>query len=340
MLKKLLKGCLTIAMVSALAIPAMADTAINGRVRAWVQNSSVKDGASLTQMNADGRFGGHVTGEAGDWTGKGLVQIGLDPDSDPDAWSMRNFTAGISNDSMDITLGRQYVFGIAKGQAYTMGFVNDSYWAGETVYNARSDFLTVKLTDLGLKIIFGMDNFGSETSDTTGDEYNMTTVGVVYSKSFGSLGLAVEYTSQGFAIDKEYGDSTEKGADDGRAVSDLAVAVDFAISDAMTLAFNYDMATDQSGVSGSDAEVSSSMEFWFDMGLGDGLGLSVGYGMKGVAVGSADPTNSTMTNLGFTKAMGMMKAGVGYIAKTSKNDATGLDSGDSKIAFGFQAGFK
>ncbi len=340
MLKKLLKGCLTIAMVSALAIPAMAESSINGRVRAWVENTAVKDGKSLTQMDADGRFGGTVTGEAGDWTGEGFVQIGLDPDSDPDAWSMRNFTVALSNDAMKIKLGRQYPFGIAKGQAWTAGWVNDSYWAGESVENARADYLTVGLSQVGLTVIFGMDNFGSETDDVTGDEYNMTTVGAVFDKSFGALGLAVEFTSQSFAIDEEYGDSTAKGKYDGTGLTNLALAVDFALNEQMTVAFNYDSQTKgKDFVGGTDDVTTSSMEFWFDMGLDDTMGISIGYGMKAVADGSDNTTNSTMMNFGFVKKMGVVKAGLGYIANTEKDDDTGVDAGDSALAFGFQAGF-
>jgi hypothetical protein len=341
MLKKLLKGCLTIAMVSALAIPAMADSGFNGRVRGSVVQTSVKDGGSVLNFESDARLGGHVSGEAGSYTATGYVELEIDyrDDSATHRTNVRDLRVELANDSMSIRLGRQYPYGIAKGMAWAYGNIYNSYWAGESVNNARADYLKVGLKEVGLTAILGMNNYNS-SDDPTGDQYQETTFGVVFSKGFGALSLAVEYTSQSRAIDTEYGDgAVEKSANDGYALANMALAVGFSLNEQMGLAFNYDSKATTEGTDGAEEVKATSMEFWFDLGLDDTMGVSIGYGTGSEDTGDDNPTTTTMTNLTFSKNMGAAVLYASYIANTEKDDDDGTDAGDSTIGGGIHIGF-
>jgi hypothetical protein len=327
-------------MVSALAIPAMADSGFNGRVRGSVVQTSVKDGGSVLNFESDARLGGHVSGEAGSYTATGYVELEIDyrDDSATHRTNVRDLRVELKNDSMCIRLGRQYPYGIAKGMAWAYGNIYDSYWAGESVNNGRADYLKVGLTDLGLNVILGMNNYNAAT-DTTDDQYQETTFGVVFSKGFGALSLAVEYNSQSRAIDKEYQDATEKNKNDGATLANMALAVGFSLNEQMALAFNYDSQATKSGLEGAEEVKATSMEFWFDLGLDDTMGISIGYGTKSEDDGSENLEAMTMTNLTFSKKMGAAVLYASYKATTDKDDDTALDAGSSTMGGGIHIGF-
>ncbi|MBU2513134.1 porin [bacterium] len=351
MLKKLLKGCLTIAIATAMAVPAMAiDAKVTGRVRGYLKSSNVKDGRALTEFEADGRFGGKITGETDSgWVGVGALEFSVDPDTDPDdvqdSVKHRHNYIGVSNEMIDVKIGRQYPYGVAQGMSYMVGPGWMSWWAGEGPdYNYNGgygDMLTVGITQVGVTAIIGMDNINdANEADATGDQYLLTTFGVVFSKSFGPVDVGATYIVQSTSIDDEYsGDAVKKTTYDGSSLSDFAFGVKFNITDLIGVALNYDMTTFQSGVNNADPEATMNYELWGDIGFAEGMGVSVGYGNWSTNDGTDNNTVKTFINVGFSAKVDVAKLFVTYKATTEVDDDTNKDAAESLIVFGGQVGF-
>ncbi len=358
MLKNIVKSCLITAMVCSMSAPVIAaDVAatVNGRTRTWLENTAVKDGAKTMQFKADGRLGASVSAKSGAWTATAFQNMDLDSDAGTASPTIREQKISLENDAVSVTIGRFSPYGVSKGMAYVYGATYDSYWAGENMLTTDiADHLTVGLKDVGLTLIVGMNNYRADVSDPvdgTVDPYNETVMGASFSKAFGPLDLAVQYATAQTKIDdkdSDYDATGDAGKDsfwDGASYTNAALGVGFAINDKMGVAFNYEATNKKSGVSGADAIKTSVMELWFDVGLDDTMGISIGYGMKQTKDSSSKKTNATMTNATFSKTLGIAALYLSYQATTEKDDdivvATGkkTDAGTSATAAGIEISF-
>jgi hypothetical protein len=344
MLKRMLKSCMVVAMVGAMAAPVMAaDVAatVNGRTRTWVESVAVKDGGSTMQMKADGRLGASVSATSGAWTVTAFQNMDLDSDSDNANPTIRDQKITIGNETMDITLGRFSPYGISKGMTYAAGPIYNAYWIGENVPTTDvTDHLTVSLKEIGLTAILGLNTYDAGNAT---DERDEMMVGVVYGKQFGAVDLAVEYLSASSKVD-EYGGEVD-GQYDGAKFSAMALGVDFAISETMDVALNYESNSSTSGIDGADADKNTAMELWFSMGLGDGSGVSLGYTTVSSDDGTEEKGASTIMNVAYSAKLGIATLYANYLAETVKDDdgsasdPTPVDSTTTTMAFGAEVNF-
>jgi len=352
MLKKLLTGCLTIVAAAALAVPAMADANVTGRVRAYLgQQSNVNAGesaGSTMQFQSDSRIQVNATGEAGSFTGTAKLELemggndggGIGVTSTANDPSVRQAWIKLANDSFSVKLGRDNPFGTYYLPKYVEFVVPvNTFWIGENVNNNRNDYLVVGLPNIGpgsLDIIFGMNAYGLDTDSTT-DQYSETTVAAKWKGAFGAVGLQVEYASQSRTVDTSTGSKyagIKDSAYDGASLALLSFAVSYDISDMMGVGLNVESKTEKAG---SDAEndVTTSYELYFNMGLDDTSGISLGYGAKTEkATPDSDDNVTTIMSVGYAKTMGLVKFVAGYYNETNKPDPDTDASSTSLIALG------
>ncbi len=342
MLRRMFKNCLIVAMACSVGAPVFAadvSAKVNGRIRTWLEQVAVKDGTSTMQIKADGRLGGTLSATSGSWKVTAFQNMDLDSDAGKTNPTIRDQKITLGNESMDLTLGRFMPWGVTKGIAYGVGPLYDSYWNGENVLHDRQDHLSVSLKDVGLTVIVGLNNIND--SATTGDAHNETTIGAVYGKVFGPVDLGVQYTTTSNKIDEKDSDSTTGGDEDGRAFNLMAVGVGYAISDKMGAAFNYESSSNTAGSAGAKAGKNTSMEFWFDLGLDDTSGVSIGYGTATYdnGDGSADKNVQTMTNLTYSNKIGIADLYASYKATTEKEDDAGTDTASNTVGAGLRVNF-
>jgi hypothetical protein len=258
MLKKLLTGCLTIVAAAALAVPAMADANVTGRVRAYLaQQSNTTAGestGSAMQFQSDSRIQFNGSAEAGSFTGTAKLELdmggndgGTDSLGKADkaaAPTVRQAWVKLANDTFSVQLGRDQPFGVYLLPKYAEYVVpTNTFWVGENVNNNRTDYLILGLPNVGpgsLNIILGMNSYGLE--DTSADtKYSEQTVAATWKGAFGAVGLQLEYASQSQSVDTSDGSKfagTSGGDHDGASLSLLAFAVSYDISDLMAVGLN------------------------------------------------------------------------------------------------------
>ena len=347
MLSKMMKAALTAALLSALSIPAMAADMtgkVNGRARAALVQTTIKDGASTMDMAGDGRLGYEMSSTDGDWTATGYVQLGLGDDG---AVSLRDAKVTLENASMAITAGRQYPWGVTNGNKYLTDNIGDIYWAGEYVTrNVRDSFLKVGLKDVGLSGVLGMNP--QTVDDTTTDAYNETVFAALYGTSMGALSINASYISVSGAIDEKQANTAGKDSSvDGYAQSSIAVGVGFAISETMSIALNIDSISVQAGGNPKPKVVSDQyMALIFDLGLSESSGVTVAYNTYSQNDGSSNPLAKTAIVAGFNKSLAGASIYVQYFSETEKDDdldaTTGLpvaDAATSKVGAGVTYNF-
>jgi len=357
MLKKLLTGCLTIVAAAALAVPAMADANVTGRVRTYLgqQSNTVagESAGSVMEFQSDSRIQINATGEAGSFTGTAKLELEMGSNdggsigkaesaADP---SVRQAWVKLANDSFSVKLGRDNPFGTYYLPKYSEFVVpTNTFWIGENVNNNRNDYLVVGLQNIGpgaLEIIFGMNTYGM--ADTSADnKYSEQTVAAKWKGAFGAVGVQFEYASQSQAVDT--GDAsiyagTKGNAHDGNSLSLLSFVVSYDISDMMGVGLNVESKSETAGTSGAEAATRTVYELFFNMGLDDTSGISVGYGQgTSKANPDADDNVETQLNLSYAKTMGLVKVVGGYYSDTTKlGDADANNT--SLIALGLVASF-
>jgi len=332
----MLKSCMVVAMVGAMAAPVMAadlNATVNGRTRTWLESVAVKDGGSTMQFKADGRLGASVSATSGEWTVTAFQNVDIDSDSDKASPTIREQYITIGNETMDITLGRTAPYGISKGMTYTAGPIYNAYWIGENVPTTDvTDHLIVNLKEVGLTVILGMNDYNE--ADATGDARSETLVGLVYGKQFGAIDFAVEYLSASSKVDEYAADGQVDGAYDGGKFSALALGVDYAISETMDVALNYESNSATAGNDGAEADKNTAMELWFSMGLGGDSGVSVGYTTVSSDDGSAEKGTKTITNLAYLNKVGIASLYANYLIETEKDDDDATDTSVTTIAVG------
>jgi hypothetical protein len=360
MLKKLLTGCLTIVAAAALAVPAMADGSVTGRVRGFIgQVSAVSNGesaGSVMQFQSDSRIQLNGSGEAGSFTGTAKVELDMGSDgttlgtrSQAAAPTVRQAWVQLANDSFSVRFGRDLPFGVYYLPKYVEFVVPVStFWIGEDVTvsgsNERTDYLNIGLMNIGpgnLNIILGMNTYGQETDSTT-DQYNETTVGAKWAGAFGAVGLQVEYASSSTSVDTSTGSQYAGVKDtewDGGSKTNISFAVSYAISDLMGVGVNVESQSRKAGGSSTDTEATTAYELYFNLGLDETQGISLGYGAEAYkASPDADQKDTTEISFGYAKTMGMAKLYAGYYSNYYKI-GSGKENGKTMIALGSTISF-
>lgn len=343
MVKKLFKRCLMVSMACALSSSAMAaDVNVNfeGRVRSWLESVAVKDSTSTTQMKADSRIGASVSTEAGSWKVSVFQNMDMSTAGNVTAPAIRDQKITLENDSMAITAGRFSPYGVTKGMAYTAGDTGDngSFWVGENLLTTdRTNHVTVALKDIGLTAILGINNYNTSA---VGDARNETVLGAVYGLTMGAIDLGAEVITASSAIDEKDADAVKGGAYDGQSFLATAIGVGYTINEKMGAAFNFETNSKTDGTAGATAATNTILEFWFDMGLDDTSGISVGYGSKSLDDGSANKTAYSLMSLSYKKTMGIADVYATYLSSTEKDDdAPSVDTATTTITVGMTASF-
>ncbi|MBU3917516.1 porin [bacterium] len=347
MLKSLLKSCLAVAMIGAMSAPTFAadvKTAVNGRVRASLLNVNIKDGSARTDMISDSRLGGSVSGVAGAWTVTAFTNVDINYLGVPGV-NARDQKITLENADIAINIGRFVPWGVTPGGwDYTGGYmtgeelVNNSFWAGENMTVYRDDFIQVGFKSIGLNLVLGMNHLNA--SDTTGDERNVQTVGVIYSGTFGPVSVGAQYVSEGSTIDEKDGDAdTTSDTYNGATYSSMALGVKYAISESMAVSFDYESGTSKTGATSAEAINTTIMELFFDMAIDEQSGVSVGYSSKAVDDGSDNVVSDTIMNLAYSMIVGPARVYASYYNTTSKDANNTVDTATSKLGLGAVVAF-
>jgi|GEM_PF-3142498 len=336
-MKKALKVGLAIVAATAMTSTVYAEVkgSATGRVRSWVVQETVKDGASTIDMKSDARWGYTLSQSAGAWTASAKIELGVDTAG---AVSSRDRSVTVENESMSYTLGRHFPSGITQGGTY-LGMVDNTMVVGETI--GRDDWLTVGLKDLGLKVVLGMNNQSelNVSTDTKDVNYKEQVVAAFYGKSLGDLNIGASYTQVGWSVDEKLDTAkSTAGADtkfDGGGKNAIAVSVGFAMGD-MNISGNMEMLTEKSGIANTDDVKTTTTVIILDKGLGEGSGVSVFYSSK--ADDLSIKTEKTDLTVSYQKNIGGIPLYVEYSSTTTK--VTDKDDATTNIvAAGFVYGF-
>jgi hypothetical protein len=301
MLKKLLTGCLTIAMAAALAVPAMA-AEVTGKVggRAVADLSSVSvtpqggaDGYSYMDMAAQGRIDYKLTATEGDWSFSGKVEYRSNTSHDAYVSPVvlqKFFT--LENDAFAVSLGTQW-FGFVYLTPY-MGVTDAWDRACYGCADLRSDRAIVKIKSVGLDILYGAN---MNNGDATADAYQISELGLQYNGAFGPVAVAAQYLSQAYAAVENLDQSTDKSTMDGYTLNEMAFAVRYGISEAMFVEFDYNsLSTKMKDV---DAKNTITMGLAFAMAFSEAQGIAVAWDQavadSGTSDADDDTTKTTMT---------------------------------------------
>ncbi len=338
MLKSIMKGVMSAALLCGMVVTAWADEIpgkVNGRARTTFVYGSVKDGASVMDIGADGRLGYEMSTSEGDWKATGYVQLGLGSDQ---SISLRDAKVTLENPTIAITAGRQYPWGVTSGGAYLTDNIGDIYWAGEyATKNTRDSFLNFGLKNIGLNLIVGIN---PQTEDNVG-VYNETVVAGIYSISLNPLSINASYVSVSGAIDeKQAGTANKNSAVDGLSQSSLAVGIGYNINEQMGVSLNIDMLSTEKGGSPAPDEVKDQyMVLIFDMGLSASMGISLAYNTNTQDDGTSAMLQQTALVVGCNLKLAGTDIFVQYFSETAKDDDTALDSASSKVGAGLTYGF-
>ncbi len=358
MLKKLLTGCLTIAMIGAFSASASAEATLtwSGNATATLQQTSDKDGTGDAKVEMDMYATGDLdltAAVAGDtWTGTAYLDFDFSSKPDPEDQKIviDDVYVKMSNDTMAISFGEFDPVGVGKGWEYVAD-IDESYGAGgfgggdDDVPNEQG-WLMLSLTDVGLDLFIGMNQVQKGEADITSTDYDAsndgqvasTAYGVTFDKSFGDLALAVEYVAAGFTRDEENGDHVKEDSKwDGASVSEIALAVQYSLGN-MAFVFNYASQNTTYGGDGNEDLKKAWMELVFDMALSDTQGLTAGYGMK---TQDQDETNyaGSDLHLSFMLATGGASHYFTYWSSTWKEEDADDADEDSKIGYSMKVSF-
>ncbi len=345
MLKKLLKGCLTAAMVTAMAVSVSAETTFTwaGNAEGTLLNKTVSpgggDAVTTMDMAASGDLDLAVAVGGDQWTGTAY----LDLDFDAADTGVDDVYVEMSNDALAISFGEFDPVGIGQGHAYT-GEIDESYGAGGNNETPNEQgWLRLKLNDVGLSVFLGMN---AETEDDGDDSvagadegnYSTTAYGVVFQKSFSIIDLGVQYVALSSARDEADGDVVAEDSKwDGLVTSELAFAVTANFTDMMALTLNYASDTYTIGGDGVDAFSSTYMEIVFDMGLSDTMGFSVAYDMGSENDGSGNDggiTTEAILQATFKLSTGGVDHYIAYYSQSDVTDASSAEA-NTESAFGY-----
>lgn len=341
MVKKLVKGCLIVALAGLLSTPSYAvdiKANVNGRVRTWLANVAEKDGPTKMDMQSDGRIGADLSATAGEWTVTAFSNLDVTETS----IDVRDQYIVLDNKSLAIKAGRFNPFGVTIGGWDWVGgyltntSVNKSYFPGENTPIERDEYISVKLNDLGLSVIFGANHFDGTTM---GDDYNRTTIAASYSNQFGPLDLIAQFGNSSEAIDEKDAQALKGGDHDGATYSSIAFGVEYKFDEKMAASVAFENDSRSSGISGADDVTNTILEVYFDMALTEKSGVSVGYGQRSKDDGSSNKTEETAINFGFIQKLAIADVYAAYYIASEKDDDTSTDNNTQSIAVGVNVNF-
>jgi len=355
MLKKLLTGCLTIAMIGAFSASAAADTTCTwtGNVEAHLLQTTTKDATdgaksvSEMDMKSTGDLDLAVVKSGDTWTGTAYFDL----DWDASAVTVDDLYVKMSKDTLAISFGEFDPVGIGKGDDY-LGEVDETYGAGEAGYYTPNEqgWVVVSLTDVGLDLMLGINEESYDASDddytlgaitansVNNGDYSSTAFGAKFDKTFGDLGLAVSYVSKSTKRDENNGDHvTESTMFDGASASTLGLAVQYTMGE-MAFTLNYTGATFKSGVDGAEELKQTYTEILFDMAVSETQGLTVAYGMRNDKSGDTQ-VDQTDIHLGFMMSMGGVDNYFNYYSMTNKDKDADNSASESRIGYTMKVEF-
>jgi len=369
MLKKLLTGCLTIAAAAALAVPAMAadmSGKVGGRAVADLVSHSEKmvnintgkagESVSFTDMASEGRLDYTFTATEGDWTATGKIEFRSNSGDNAASTNpviLQKYIK-LENDAFSAALGAQWW-----GFVYLTPYVGDSGQWDRYCYGCidlRSDRLIVGIKNVGLQLMLKMDNGkgGTDTvisqgntkntSDSTDDTaaYDESEYGVQYNGSFGPVNVAAAYVTQSYKANKNQDATTKDTAKDGKTNTQLALAVQYAISEAMFAEFDYEAYTTKAGTSGAKEETQNTMGLAFSMAMSEVQGFTVAYDQSTYNDGKSGSKDVVTTRLTatFQQKIAGQKLWVGYNSLTKDYGISSWDKQTSStLALGGRVSF-
>jgi hypothetical protein len=354
MLKKLLTGCMTIAMACAFsASVTAADITWTGNVTANVMqittqaNEDDAESISYTDMfaSADLDMSAKFSGDV--WSAEAKIEIDVAYDGGDDAlnddFNDKNFQdisiddlyVVASKEGLAITVGEFDPFGIGKGVEYVADIDETMGAGGLGAGFGEQGLVQVSFTDVGLSLLVGMNKTGKyyqgDDTDSTGDVASQTTYGAQFEKAFGDFGLALGYYAAATSINEDdAGNVTEDGAKDGGSASEIVLAAQYTLNN-MAFALNYTGYSAEDGV--DDKQNTSYIELVFDMAVNDDVGFTAAYTQvadkKEPDVGDEHTIDSTYIHLSLMFKLGPVENYLTYMSKTYEDDADAKDDAET-----------
>jgi hypothetical protein len=298
MLKKLLTGCLTIAMIGAFSAGVSAETTFkwSGNAEASLEQLTTKDGAAdavtSMDMSASGDLDFSATKAGDTWTGTAYIDIDVTSSYGSQALGVDDLYVKMSNDSMGISFGEFDPIGKFLGKDYA-GELDPTYWGDGTYFTDETGWLMVSLPDTGLDVFLGINVLVESGGDTTADDgsYGVMSYGVTFNKAFGDLSLVVQYVTASTTRNEKSSDAiAEDSTYDGASGALLALGVSYSLGE-MAFTFNYSSEAFTAG-GDADPETETVMELVFDMAMSDTMGLTFAYDMGTQVDEGADSTTA------------------------------------------------
>ena len=309
------------------------------------------DSETLTYMDmvasADLELSVKVPGDV--WTGEAKFELDLTAGNTEDdneeiltsAVNVDDLYVVASKEGLAITFGEFDPFGIGKGGEY-LGEIDDTEQAGGFGAFSEKGLAMVGLTDVGLNLILGMNKVGDADDKEVASE---TLFGANFDKAFGDLAFAVSYYSASRSINEDDGDATKDSDNDGYSASEISLAVQYTLGQ-MAFALNYTQYNDKDGGPEENENKDTYMGLMFDMGLDDGMGLSVAYetvkatNNTGATNAKDIDTDKTLLNVTFQFMLGPVTNYVAYQATTSKKDIDDNEAGTTaKLGYSMRVAF-
>jgi hypothetical protein len=316
MLKKMLKSCLAIALVGAMAAPAFADVKLSGRVRGAVQitNKDIYGStSSSTDFESDARIQVYASAEENGWTGYASWRMDYDEnvgkqiasvtDSNGDTSTVtigrsaddqeikaNQKYIGVKNDMIDIRIGRQYIHSLSPCYYYWIASnITMVQFPGEYL-GGYLDVVTFQVLPAGLAVSLGINN----EANSSGKTFSQTDMLVRFDKFFGAIQIQAQIGTRSKAVGDGY-TAPVGGAEDGYASTDMGASA--------TIAFG-------------------------KTGLSLGVGLDLWVEKAGNA---ADATATTFIDLGLMFKIADMKV-LAYYGTTSSITGSGTAKNDPTMA--------
>jgi hypothetical protein len=364
MLKKLLTGCLTIAMIGAFSASVSAETTFtwSGDVTGTYLMQSNKDGTedaetlSKSVMKATGDLDLAVVKSGDNWTGTAYFDFDFKNNTDLE---VDDLYVKMANEQFAISVGAFDPIGIGQGGAY-LGEIDDTYGAGELFIPGEQGWLQVSLVEIGLDIFAGMNKPKYEYDDpgtsvvtlatenlfdaTTDGEYASTAFGFTFKKTINIIDLGIQYVTMSTSVDENNSsDSTKDGNFDGLSANEMSLAVTANFNEQMALTLNFSSGKLTPGTSGAKEQSIQTTELSFDYGFSDTMGLTAVYGQYVYNTGESGKGNEytgTEMNLTLNIKTDGIDHYIAYQAMDLQSDASGSKAAtETKMAYSMRVAF-
>lgn len=291
-MRKLVKFCLAMAMVGAMAAPAMAETKAGGWAMGALQSNTTtvedpKDNSktkskTVVQNAWNAAMTLSTKAKVGSWESGAFAEIVLNSYGSLVADDAYVY---VGNDMVEINMGKAFDGGITQGNTNDYeftGFHDSSMKFGEYFKGgfSNNERLLIKAKSIGLDLRIHRSN---------ADDVDIAAESLKYQGDFGPLSVKAYYGQGKWALNTS--DNTENSYDtakglgsanqDGRTEKVMAFSVGYKINDKMQTGFNYEsQATEKNDASGTKKETDTNMMVAFSMsGLPADSSVSASYGI-------------------------------------------------------------